>query len=321
MKTSMLVLIAGVLLVAVPALAGPLAKEQVCGSANWVVHVDVEQFRATQMHQLVRPELENLGLEEKLKNFETLFSFHPIDDLRDVTIYGKGEDRNKAVALIEGPFDQEKLVALLGFAPEHEEIEYGDNVLHKWVDEKKKDCDGAPQKTCCCFYQDDLIVMGAALDSVKHAVDVLSGTAGNAAHIVYCESIENAKGAFLQVLAKDLRQTVGDQPKAAVLRQIDQFALAVGEVQGKFYEDFLLTAKSEEVAQAITKILDGIIAFGVLIGEDDPKLAELAAMVELSCQQNIVHAHFEADSACVVQFLIERCQCEVVQEILTHLEP
>ena len=320
MKMSMLVLTVGVLLVAVPALAGPLTKEQVCGSANWVVHVDVEQFRATRVHQLVRPELENLGLEKKLQDFETLFSFHPIDDLRDVTIYGKGEDRNKAVALIEGPFDEEKLVALLGFAPEHEQIEYGDNVLHKWVDEKRKDCDGAPQKTYCCFYRDDLIVMGAALDGVKHAVDVLSGTAGNAADVVFCRSIENAKGAFLQVMAKDLRKTVGNQPKAAVLRQVDQLALAFGEVQGRFYEDFLLTAKSEEVAQAITRIFDGIIAFAVLIGEDAPKLAELAAMVELSCQQNIVHAHFEADSASVVQFLIELCQCQEVKEILTYLK-
>lgn len=318
MKMSMLVLIAGVLLVAVPALAGPLAKEQVSGNANWVVHVDVQQFRTTQMCELARPELENLGIEKKLSDFATFFSFHPIDDLRNVTIYGKGQDRKKAVALIEGTFDKERLLALLGIAPEHEEIQYGDIVLHKWVDQSKKDCDGVGQTTYCCFYHDDLIVMGAGLDGVKHAVDVLDGTTADAANQVFSQPIENAKGVFLQVMANDIRQTIIDHPKAAVLRQAEQFALAAGEVQGKFYIDSRLTAKSEEVAQAINKILDGIIAFTMLAGEDDPKLAELAAMVDLSCRQNIVRVYFESDPACVVKFLAERCECpsKIVEEIL-----
>jgi hypothetical protein len=319
MKTSKLVLTVGVLLVGVPALAGPLAKKQVSGGANWVFHVDIEQFRITQMHQFARPELENLGIEKKLQDFATLFSFHPIDDLRDVTIYGKGQDRKKAVVLIEGTFDKERLLALLGMAPEHEEIQYGDIVLHKWIDEKKKDCDGAGQTTYCCFYGNDLIVMGTGLDGVKHAVDVLDGTTVDAASVVFNPAIENAKGAFLQVMATNIRETIADHPKAAVLRQAEQFALAAGEAQGKFYIDWRLTAKSEEVAQAINKILDGIIAFAMLAGEDDPKLAELAAMVDLSCQQNIVRVCFESDPARVVKFLAERCECpdKIVEEILT----
>ena len=318
MKNSMLVLVAGVWLIAAPTLGGPLAKEHVSGSANWVVHVDVEQFRTTRMHQLARPELENLGIEKKLSDFATFFSFHPLDDLRDVTIYGKGQDRKTAVALIEGTFDKEKLLALLGMAPEHEEIQYGDIVLHKWVDHNKKDCDGAAQTTYCCFYQDDLIVMGTGLDAVKHAVDVLDGTTADAANVVFSQAIEDAKGVFLQVMANNIRQTVPEHPKAAVLRQAEGFALAAGEVQGTFYIDWRLTAKSEEVAHAINKILDGIIAFAMLAGEDDPKLAELAAMVDLSCQQNVVRVYFESDPAHVVKFLVERCECpdKIVEEIL-----
>lgn len=318
MKKSVLVLIAGFSLAASPVLGGPLAKEQVSGRANWVVHVDLEQFRRTQMCEVVRPELENLGIEKKLSDFAMLFSFHPIDDIRDVTIYGENEDRKKAIVLVDAVFDKEKLLALLGLAPEHEEFGYGDFVLHKWVDESKKDCDGAGQTNYCCFYQDDLIVMGAGLDGVKHAIEVLKGSVANAADIVFDAATEDAKGVFLQVMANNIRQTIPDHPKAAVLRQADGFALAAGEVQGKFYIDWRLIAKSEQVAQAINKILDGIIAFAMLTGEEDPKLAELAAMVDLSCQQNIVRVYFESDPACVVRFLAERCECpsKIVEEIL-----
>jgi len=308
----------GVLLVAVPALAGPLAKEQVSGGANWVVHVDVEQFRTTRMHQFARPELENLGIEKKLSGFATLFSFHPIDDIRDVTIYGKGQDRKKAVVLIEGVFDKERLLALVGMNPEHEEIEYGDMVLHRWVDENKKDPDGPGQVTYGCFYQDDLIVMGAGLEGVKHAVDVLDGTAADAANVVFSRATEDAKGVFLQVMAHSVGQIVGEEPKAAVLRQTDQVGLVIGEVEGKFYIDLALTAKSEEVAQAINKILEGIIAFAMLTGEEDPKLAELAAMVELSCQLNTVRVHFESDSEAVVQFLKEQWQKKIEKQDQTQ---
>jgi hypothetical protein len=298
-----------VLLSTVPTLAGPLLKKQVSSRADWLVHTDHEQFKKTQTGQLIRKELVNLGIEEQLSNFAMIVSFHPLDDVRNVTIYGTGKDREKAVVLIDGFFDKERILSLLRVNPQYKEIKYGDIVLYEWFDENQKGPNGtAGQMMYGCFYKDDLIVMGAGQEGVKHAVDVLKGSAANAENVIFSQAAQDAKGAFVQAMALNIAEIVGEQQEAAALRQTDQVGLAIGEINGKFYIDLGLKAKSLDAGQAITQMLEGIIAFAVLAGEEQPKLAELAKKVKVTCENKTVQVRFESDPESVVQFLKEQWQ-------------
>jgi hypothetical protein len=311
-----MVIVTCVLVLEGPVLAGPLALEQVSGSASWVVHANQQQFRKTKTGQLIRTEMVNLGLEENLTNFSTIFSFHPLDDVRDVTLYGTGKDRKKAVVLIDGFFDKEKILSLLRMNPEYKDTNYGDIVLHQWIDENQKDPNN--KMMYGCFYSNELIVMSAGMDAVKHAVDVLNGSATNAAGGIFNQIALNVKGAFFQVTGRRVGEMVGEDPGAAALKQSDQLALAVGEVDGKFYIELSLTAKSEEAAQAITQILEGILAFVSLPNEEQPNLAELAKQVKISCELNTVYIYFGTGPEQVVQFLKEQWQKNNQKETLTQ---
>ena len=86
---------------AAPLLAGDLQKTEVSPQANWVVHADYQAFRDSVIGKLVRAELKAQGVEEKSRDFATIFGFNPLEDLRDVTLYGNGQDREKAVILVE----------------------------------------------------------------------------------------------------------------------------------------------------------------------------------------------------------------------------
>jgi len=313
MRKLMMVLMVSVLLAAVPAFGGPLVKSRVSGSANWVAHVDNERFNSTQIGQLIREELKNQGMEENLANFVSIFAFHPLDDVRNVTAYGQGQNPEKAVVLIEGKFDEERLLMVLRFNPDYQETEYGDIAIHSWVDEKKRDPnDSNIGRMYGCFYNDELVVMGAGLEAVKQAIDVLNGSAENAASGVFNQAALNAKGAFFLVAANGVGEMVGQEPQAAVLRQTDELGLAVGEIEGNVYVDLDLKAKSEEAAKNIYKVLDGIIAFAALVGMEEPKLAELAKTVELSRVQNTIQVHFKSSPETVFSFLKE--QWEIKQE-------
>lgn len=316
MRKSIMVLTVSVLLAAVPTLAGPLLRKRVSNRANWLVHTDHEQFKKTWIGQLIRQELVNLGIEEQLTNFAMIFSFHPLDDVRNVTIYGTGQDRKKAVVLIEGEFDKEQMLTLVRMNPQYEEIKYGDIVLHKWFDENQKDPNGtAGQMMYGCFYQDDLIVMGAGLvDGVKHAVDVLRGSAANAANVIFSQAAQDARGVFFQAMALNVAEIVGEQKEAAALKQSNQVGVAIGEINGTFYLDLELKTKSLEAGQAITKMLEGIIAFAILAGEEEPKLAELAKKVKVNCEDKMVQVRFESDPEPIVQFLKEQWQKKKEQD-------
>ena len=304
MKRSMLILMVVVLLSTVPVFAGPLNKQQVSATANWLAHLDYEQVTTSQIGQLVRQEMAKFGIEEKLEDFATVFSFHPIDDVRDVTIYGNGPAREEAVVLIEANFDEEKLLALVRLNEHYEEIGYGDITLHRWLHEDEKS--GESQMMYGCLCNGDLVVMSAGLDAVTQAVDVLKGTASNAASGVFDQAELNARGAFLQVAANDVAQMAQEQGKGAGFGQTDAIGLAIGETEGTFYIDLGLLAKSEEAASNITKILEGIGALAALAGEEQPVLAEFVQRVQLSCRDNAVQIHFESDSELLFQFLKEQ---------------
>ena len=315
MRKSIIVLTVGVLLSTVPTLAGPLLMEQVSSRANWLAHTDHEQFKKTRIGRLIRRELVNLGIEEQLSNFAMIFSFHPLDDVRNVTIYGTGKGREKAVVLIDGFFDEERILSLLRVNPQYKEIKYGDIVLHEWFDENQKDSNGtAGQMMYGCFYKDDLIIMGAGQEGVKHAVDVLKGSAANAENVIFSQAALNAKGAFFTAAANNVAEIVGEEPEAAALKQTNQVGLAIGEFNGKFYIDLGLKTKSLDAGQAVTQMLEGIIAFAVLAGEKQPKLAELAKKVKVTCENKTVQVRFESAPEPVVQFLKEQWQKKKEQD-------
>ncbi|MHC4692417.1 MAG: hypothetical protein ACYS67_06725 [Planctomycetota bacterium] len=306
MKKLLMAIATSVIIVQVPVLAGPLALEQVSGSASWVVHANQQQFMKTKTGQLIRTEMVNLGLEEHLTNFATIFSFHPLDDVRDVTLYGTGKDREKAVVLIDGIFDKEKILALLRMNPEYKDSKYGDIVLYQWIDENQQDPNN--KMMYGCFYSNELIIMSAGMDAVKHAVDVLKGSAKNATGGTFNQTALNVKGAFFQATGRRVGEMVGDDPEAAALKQTDQLGLTIGEAEGKFYIEVSLTTKSEEAAKAITQILEGILAFASLPNEQQPKMAELAKKVKVTCELNNVYIYFGSDPESVVQFLKEQWQ-------------
>lgn len=307
MKKLMTALVVGVLATAAPVLAGSLMKTQISGTANWVVHLDYEGFNASRIGQLIREELKAQGIEAQLENFTTVFGFHPLNDVRDVTLYGQGKQPEKAVVLIDGNFNKETLLALVRMNPMYEETEHNGVPIHRWLHEENKAGQHKEQMMYGCLYNDKLVVISTGLEAVKGAVDVLKGQMTNAtAGAVFGQSILETTGAFLLAAASGVSQMVGEEPKAAALRQTDELSLAIGEADGNFYVDLGLKAKTEEAATNISKVLNGIIAFMSMAGEEQPKLAELAQKLQLSCTNSTVQIHFGADSKSVFDFFKEQ---------------
>ena len=303
-----------VLVLSASALGGALQKNEVSREANWIVHADLESFNKSRIGKLVRAELVSQPDEEKLKSFATVYSFHPIDDVRDVTVYGRGQDKEKAVALIDGRFEEEKLIAVVRMNAEHKEIPYGDIKLHRWLHEEKKKGEVKTQMMYGGILKGRLVVMSSGLDAVKQAVDVMKGSAENAAGRSFNLEAQATSGVFFQAMATGVGEIVGQQQGAAVLRKTDELGLAIGENEDKVYCSLGLSAKTAVVAQNVKKMLDGLIALALLAGEDKPKLAEFAGHLKPSCEGNTVRLRFEMDSQSVFDFLNEQWEQKQEQQ-------
>ena len=157
-----------------------------------------------------------------------------------------------------------------------------------------------------CIFEGRLVVMSAGLEAVKQAVDVLKGSVENATNRSFNLGAQTTNGVFFQAMATGVSEMVGQEKKAAVLRQTDALSLIIGENDDKVYCSLGLSAKSAHVAQNIKKMLEGMIALASLVGADQPRLFELAKNLQPSCIDNKVYLHFESESQSVFNFLKEK---------------
>jgi hypothetical protein len=191
-------------------------------------------------------------------------------------------------------------MALIGLNPEYKKFEYSGIEIHQWLQEHKNP-DGEIEKqiTYGCLYGDDLIVLGSGLPAFKQAIDVLEGSApGTASDIFNDDLLDNA---FFQVAAEDMAQTIGDKSNAALLRLTEKLVIAVGEAEDKIFSTVNLTAKSEKTTEYIKMMINGVIAYMILAGEEEPEMAELAQMIQLSSSGNTIQIRLELEPEFIQQ--------------------
>jgi len=293
-KSSFIGLLVCVLLSASGAVAGGLDKNIVGGEANWVAHVDVEAFNNTQIGKIIRRHLEETGELEKLKAFKAIFSFNPLDDIRNVTIYGRGKEKENAVAVIQARFDRDTLLELLHKNATHKQIRYGGHQIQSWIDEKHKG--NEDERTYGSFHGKDTVVLGSCLEAVKKSLDVLDGKVKSARQKKVFRLLKKAPdGVVITAAANGLGKMAQQWERALMLKNTNQSCLFIGENDGMFYIDLKLDATSVETATELTQMIQGVIALLNLAGRDQPEIAELAAAIKLTTRKRLVQVHFEKD--------------------------
>jgi hypothetical protein len=305
-RTVIGVLVAGLCLGAVPAPGRPLQKNEVSPAAKWVIHADVEAFRNSGIGKLIMAELQAQGLEEKLQGFADIFSFHPLKDVRDVTVYGRDKDRNNAVIAIDGQFDPEKVLAVVRWNPQHQEIPYQGVTIHQWPNEENKNGQTTTQTMYGYLHNGRLIVLSAGLDALKQAVDTLKGPAAGTASALLSQVPEGRNSVFVQAAALHVDELVGENPQAALLKQAEVLTLTAGQTTDNVSAELHLHSASPEVADNLVKMLQGVVAWLQMATQEQPRLSELAKGVNVARADKVAQVHFEAPAPSVLAFVKEQ---------------
>ena len=287
--------------------AALLNMANVGADANWVVHADLDLFRSTDFGKLILARIDELGISEKLQNFAKVFSFNPLNDVRDVTIYGQDKDEHKTVILISGRFDQERLLALLRLNPEYGEEVYEGITLRRWHDDKK-----GGKMMYGCFYTDGLVVMSSGEGTAKRAIDVLKGKASHADATTFNQPALSDGSAFIRIAVRDFEGLAkADKQQPVVMKQIQSLYAGAGESGQQFYASATVRAKSAEAAQGITKVIEGFVALAVLSSEENIRLSEMAKKVLITCEDNIVQIRLSDSPQAIAGMIAERMGTKV----------
>ncbi|MBE0535460.1 MAG: hypothetical protein IH624_07295 [Phycisphaerae bacterium] len=282
--------------------AGRLDRSIVSAKAEWVAHLDLEKLNNTEIGRMVRGHLEQTGEAAKLDAFKAVASFHPLDDIKSVTIYGRGKEQANAIAIFEAAFKKETLLSLLRFNPTFTEAAHGDHQVRSWIDDKHAGDESKRQYGS--FHGENRVILGSSLEMVKHSLDVLDGKADSArGRRQFNLMRRGAQDAFLVAAANGIGKMAEQWEQTVMLKNTEQSSLIAGETEGKLFAELNLLAVSEDTARELTQVVQGIIAMLNLVGRDQPQVAELAAATKVTNRDNLVRVRVEAEIMKVAMFL------------------
>jgi hypothetical protein len=223
-----------------------------------------------------------------------------------VTLYGTSALPEEGILVVYADFDADRLATLAKAAKDAQNKAYKDHVIYNWVDDKKKDKNGANPRVYAAI-AGARIVFGQREDRVSQALDVLDGASpALAASTSLPEMGAAGDTSFLEAAASRFELPASD-PNAAMFHLSKQGSLQLAEAQGQIKGVLSLEGKDEEVASNIASIAQGLIAL-MKLHEDKPEAVKFAqaltlkqegprVTVSLAMPANDVVAMMKADAA------------------------
>ena len=186
--------------------------------------------------------------------------------------------------------DKQTLLGLVQLNETYQLLRNGNLVIHSWIDKNKN------ERAYGTFYDADQVFLAGSVEAVKLGVEVLNGTEKNAKEVdSFSLPATKGPGAIFLAAAKDV-SSMANHRNALILKQTDELTLVIGEANEKFYIDADLKAKTPEAAVAVSQMAQGLIAVGILAGRNHPELAQMAASIGISVENNLVQVSFQMES-------------------------
>ncbi len=313
-KTLSFALAALSLLLVGAARGGPLELKQVAAEAKWLGHVD---FDAARSSPVVSRFMKECGKELPMLRWLSLIckqaGFDDCQKLHGLTIYGLEFGPHRGVVLVHADWNQQALAEKIQKAPDHKKIEYNGQPVHLWTMHKGT---RYAHRAAATFPKPDLLVLGANLELVIGALDVLNDKAANLTAAKGEFAAKVPEGAIWLLRVKD----VGDSriaKRCGIFQAVETVNYDEGQRGSQWFGNLRVVAKSKTDAEDLKKILDGLTAAFALHFRDRPKLAEILRHMQVATDGNVTVVTFNESVDKLAAHMPEFCQ-EIGKQLRMH---
>lgn len=263
-----------------PLAAAPLQRTDVAATSAWVLHLDLDALRPTVIGQHILSEADKPEAKAKLAIFQTLFNFDLRTQLHGVTLYGSSPAPEDGVLVLYADFDPARLVTLAQAAKDYQSSPHGQNVIHNWIDDKKKPKDGVKPRVFAAI-QGNRVIFGQRGETVARALEVVEGSLQNlSSGTNFSELGVAGNGHFIEAAALKMKLPDGD-PNAAILKMSKSVQIVLGESAQQLNGRLTLVADNEEVAGSVQSIMQGLLSLARL-QTDKPESVQVANAITLA---------------------------------------
>jgi hypothetical protein len=295
--------LAGLLLLTLtqPGLADGLHPGQVSADAKWVIHVDFDAARQSQIGKAIHARLmKELRVQRALTKMQDGFGFDPTKDLHSATFYDNRFSAHRSVAIIElANVDRDRLVARLKKdKPGHTTTEHAGHTIYTWTEAEGRRHEHQVNGS---FFGDRHMVFSREADKLSAALDVLDGKANSLPR----ESplgVDATSGAVL--VARAVGMAGQKTPfRSSVIQDARQLSLTFGEVDDDVIMQAMLVADSGETAARLRAMIEGLFALAQIQAGDDPLAKKVMDGLNLVVADATIVGEWRVPSQDVLQLM------------------
>jgi hypothetical protein len=230
--------------------ASTIQKSIIPAEAEWVIHLDLERFTATQLGKYLMKEEDALQLVKKNSQFKKRYQINLLKDIEGITVFGLGKSENKTAICLRGNFDRDYLLGLLAEEESHREIPYGKYTIHNWDSHEYG-----------VFADEHLALLASNEEVIKLALDVIAGKKANVASSPLNSYLnEIPSDAFFAAMAKDISALAEGASKVFIIKKTETALFTLAEEKENINILLNFTVKTLEDAKNMESVVRGLIS-------------------------------------------------------------
>ena len=233
--------------------AEQIKSEKVSKDAAWVMHLDLDLMRTVPdglcgwlNEQSYQPEAAR-----RLAANSRWLGIDIRSALKNVTAYGLTSDESQAVALFEGAFDKQQILARLNNVEGYKMSVNDNEEIHSWYKNKNPE-----ELQYASFHSTNVVAFASDEDTLKHALAILRKSESGADGSSLLNSVEQDS---LLYVAFQVDEPL-PWPKAGMLRNANAGALNLKETDGNVTISLMLNAFDQTQADNLFNVAQGLKA-------------------------------------------------------------
>lgn len=269
---------------------GPLVQNEISKDAQWLAHIDMEGIMDSSFSDFGVSKLK-----EAIANAsESKFSIDVdmvLAEIKSVTAYGASFDEKAADDSVIVLKTGDRLQAIFDGFVAHQELEGEESPL-KRVDDKPYEAFLLDEELFVAFPHKNYAIAGKNFESIERAYAVIDGKKDSLNASKDKLILNGDGGFFLMVTARGINELKNVPPQARMLQKTKGGQLSVGEIEGEFRANVVLTTASREISMQLYRIVQGMLALASFTQLENQSMMEVVESVDVRQGDDFVSLDF-----------------------------
>lgn len=290
-----------------PVWAGPLQRDQVAAGAKWVLHVDLDNFRSTQVGDCLSKGRIEKNMEKAKADLKTYLDFDfDWTQINSLTAYGMDfQARNKpeGVLVLQTSMDVQKVLE----SAIAKQAQAGVDGNVQKVQESPVPMYSVRREFFVALPAGKPLVLAKTQELLQKGLAVLSGRAANLAGTqAFLEFPATPKAFAFLAMAAGFADNAPIPVQAKILQMTEAGRIVLGESGTQVFLTATLKTKSAEVGAQMQQVIQGLLALGALGQSSNQDLMRLIQSTKVTVNDRQVTINVELPVLTVVQKIQEK---------------